>query len=163
MQSGQQASPHVSSLEDRQIIQITVDNQTNGYEYEFADEILAKEIRIRGYIWFSTNAVNANYVRTRGCVEAHIEWLKITGVELDTNFQPKPYQCIRLPYEYDWYTSSDMGLDIPISLPSQTAMRKRFKVSVKWSNPTESGMFPVGAETYRLVLLLEVTHDHIFR
>lgn len=158
-----QASPHVSALEDRQIVQITVDNETNGREFEFADEILAKEIRVRGYIWFSTANVYNDYLQTRGCCEVQIEWLKITGVELDTNFSPKPTQSLKLPYEYQTFTTSNLALDIPVSLPSQTAMRKRFKVSVKWSNPTQSGMFPVGAETFRMVLLLEVTHDHIFR
>lgn len=178
MQSqGAQASPHVSSLEDRQIIQIVIDNQTNGNEFEFSEEILAKEIRIKGFLFYCTNLNNINHRAARGSVGLQLDWLKVSGVrnnvDVYTNeVTKKQYSTLFFPWDFraDQFPSTtfNYNMDLPISLPSQTSMRKRFKATVVVQNPftDEIPMHQhagLSNELFRFVLTLEVVHDHIFR
>lgn len=170
-----QASPHVSPLEDRQIIQITIDNLTNGNEFEFAEEILAKEIRIKGFMFYCTNS-DQNLARiARGSVGLQLDWLKVSGIKNRVDFGTGAVSKIQTPtiffpwdFRYELYQSTtyDYGMDLPISLPSQTAMRKRFKATLvvqePWMEETPFGaIYP--NDLFRFVITMEVIHDHIFR
>lgn len=166
---GAQASPHVSSLEDRQIIQISIDNETNGREFEFAEEILATEIRIKGFAFYCSNTDGLMHRSARGCIELQIDWLKTVNVRLSV---PGPaFEGSSLIFPWDLRgeglqnTTYDYGMDLPISLPSQTSMRKRFKATVNYCHPTLGvTKMPVHFnDIFRLVITLEVVHDHIFR
>ena len=149
MQS-QQSLP-TAPLEDRQLIQITIDNETNGKEFQFSDEILAKEIILKGYTYYYDSLQVGEYKAMRGTVDVEIDWLKVTGVQLTRGFSPDPKFEIRLPYEFR------------LALPAQTSMRRRFKATAKWYDGVTYGVLPYHTENFRLVLYLEVVHDHVFR
>jgi hypothetical protein len=159
-------SPHASALEDRQLVQITIDSETNGKEFQFSDEILAKEIILKGYSIYLHGQHSAEYQEFRGNFDVEIEWLKITGVQLTRSYVPDPKFDIRLPYDYQntsGFSDSHFGLDFKISLPSQTSMRRRFKATAKWFDGVNSGPMPKHTEIFRIVLYIEVVHDHVFR
>lgn len=164
--SGTQASPHISTLEDKQIIQLVIDNETNGREFEFAEEILAKEIIIKGFSFYSTNTSAVQHRDARGGVDLRIEWLKVNHVRLDQSYSPVRGTSLFLPWDFraqgSQSTTYDYGMNLPISLPSQTALRKRFKATVGYFNVVSSE-YVMPNEAFRLVLLIEVVHDHIFR
>lgn len=176
-QSAQMAptpQPHVTPLEDREIIQIVIDSERNGTEFEFRQDILAKEITLKGYsMW--TNVTNSNtYLASRGHFALDIEWLKVEGIAKFNTGENRQTKKILLPFncgqQYSnflatpWVTSN-LNMNYSIPLPSQTYMRKRFKVTVlNDANNWGLGEYPLQQDevgfTFRLVLHIEVTHTH---
>lgn len=164
-----------SSLEDRQLVQIVVDEVNNGAEFEFNNEMLARDFVIKGYSFWSSCDLNQWYFYTRGHFAIEIDWLKVDGISKTTTGINKQSQKIMLPFNMGeayvggaakHIATSNLSMDYRITLPSQTSMRKRFKVRVLYDQPAVGEVeFQnlQGGAFFRLVLHLEVTHNHTFK
>lgn len=164
-----QASPHISGIEDRHIVQLTIDGETNGSQFEFPEEFLAKEIRIRGFMFLNTLATWVDASEARGEVELQIEWLKV--IALTQKFGAETGQTVSSNFKFPWdfdpnnrYKSThNLSMDIPITLPTKTSMRKRFKMTLCTRTPS-GGLepLPINNEIFRFTIILEIVHDHVF-
>jgi hypothetical protein len=170
-----QPMPHITPLEDKEIIQIVIDSERNGTEFEFRQDILAKEITLKGYSFWSSLTLDNVYRASRGHFALDIEWLKIEGISKYNTGETRPTTKILLPWNCGLQPSafyqntvitSNLNMNYTIPLPSQTFMRKRFKVTVlndsTWAGLGEYHLNDEGGSsfTFRLVLHIEVTHTH---
>ncbi len=164
--------PHITPLEDRQLIQIVIDSERNATEFEFREDILAKEFIIKGYSFWSSLVTPANYAKPRGHFTLDISWLKVDGITKFNTGAMRQTQKIMLPFncgqQYDnffstYWMTSNLNMNYNITLPSQTAMRRRFKATVLCDSLAD-GEYPLQAIEegliFRLVLHIEVVHTH---
>lgn len=158
-----QSSQPIYQLEDVQLLQIIVDNETDGREFEFATDFLAKEIVLKGYSIYCDIDQKVPYTLAKGHFMLDIQWLKLAGTALNANYLPVQVEKVMLPFAFDGI-ESNMAMNHVVSLPSQTTMRKRFKVTLKALTPAGEVLFSsIHPMNYRVVLHLEVKHNHIFK
>lgn len=147
------------NLVDHQLIQIVIDETTNGGEFEFADIILTTDIILKGYSLYSDLGSTAGgiplddlflvpdpnlptpddllYANTRGHLYVQIEWLKCISVESKTERN----NMIAIPWDYTKglsYITQNLAMDLRFTLPSATSMRKRFKATVLYQDTANS-------------------------
>lgn len=161
--AGQSAQPS-AQLEDRQLLQIMIDDETDGQEFEFSTDFLAKQIILRGYSIYCNLDQKVPYEAVKGHFAVDIQWLRVDGVAVDAQGHSFQVQKIVLPFAYDGI-ESNTAMSHSITLPSQTSLRKRFKASIKaLIGPAEVPFSSIHPNlVYRVVLHIEVVHNHIFK
>lgn len=159
-----QSGAKSTSLEDKQLLQIIIDNETDGREFEFSTDFLAKQLILRGYSIYCNLDQKHVYEEVKGHFALDIQWLKVDGVAVDAAGHSFQVQKIVLPFAYDG-VESNTAMSHHISLPAQTSMRKRFKASVKaLIGPNEVPFYSIHYNLiYRVVLHIEIVHNHIFK
>ncbi len=151
-------------LEDKQLLQIIIDNETDGREFEFSTDFLAKQLILRGYSIYCNLDLKHVYEAVKGHFALDIQWLRVDGVAVDAAGSSVQVHKIVLPFAFDGI-ESNTAMSHHISLPAQTSMRKRFKASVKaLVGPDEVAFSSIHNNLiYRVVLHVEIVHNHIFK
>ncbi len=164
-------SLYIKPLEDKQLISIVIDSNSNGTEYEFQENILAKQFIFKGYSFYSTLIDPISYSVNRGHFTLSIEWLKTNGITKFNNGLTRELNNLMLPFHCGQsykenfstpYVTSNLNMNFNITLPSQTSMRKRFKATVL-SDSAQFGEEKLDnlIDGFRLVIYIEVVHTHI--